>query len=245
MSTTETTTTIATQEALDAFNDAQAEFLEWRSKLNALQTRAEQQQALAKESEAEAASHKEAIDKLIRDESVDKAKLHELTAKHKAALSLAEQYLAFADELLQEKEKHRPYAMLAAERYYSSWERAVSSVVDSEVSLILDDIRDRLLRAVKLKELALKMAQRMVKTGITSDAYGRDNLTDLAFGEIKRHLAKSLEGFNLDLGSGGALALLERKPDIRPFTRSEIKNPMTIVKLRQDLARKQCEAQRA
>jgi hypothetical protein len=238
----EASVNIASPEALDAFKAAEAEFFEWRSKLNALQTRAEQQNALAVESETEAASHKKAIAALIRSESVDKAELHALTAKHTAALSLAAQYRTFADELLLEKEEARPNAVDAAEKYYSAWERAVSSAVEAEFCSILEDIRDRLLRAVKLKELAFRMAPKVAR-GLTSDAYGHDNLTDLAFGEIKRHLAEGLEGFSLDLGSNDALALVEKKPDIRPFTRAEIQSPLAIIKLRQDLARKRGEVQ--
>jgi hypothetical protein len=233
MKTTATLVNPELQANLDAYRAAQAKFGEFRDQLQALQAKADQQNALAAEAEAEAAAHKEAVFSLIRSDSSDKNEIRALTTIQDETLSLAAHYRKFAGEILAEQEALKPAALVAADEYYAAWEKAFSSCGEAEFQAILSDIENRLLQAVKLRVFVYTMVPNLAIRRLNNAPDHIRNATDAAFADVRNHLLKKLADVNLDTTSNDTLAALAKRPNLSPFKLGDLGDDLSRVKRRQ------------
>jgi hypothetical protein len=218
---------------LDAYTAAQAKFGELREHHQALQAKADRQNALAAEAEAEAAAHKEAISNLIRSDSGDQDAIRALTTKQDEALSLAAHYRKFAGDILAEQDALKPAALVAADDYYAAWEKALSSCGEAEFQALLSNIETRLLQAVKLRELVYTMVPNLAIGRLNNAPDHLRNATDAAFADVRNHLLKKLADVNLDTTSNDTLAALAKRPNLSPFKLADLGDALSRVKRRQ------------
>jgi hypothetical protein len=233
------------QKKIESLNAARDKFFGLRDKLAYAQGKFNEVKAKETEAKNEAGELKREIQDLVRHGDFSaKSKIHMLSGKQAAALSLADDYRNFAEELSLDKEDAELDAWDAAKDYFSKWRSTLSLYADLELEAALSEVDERLLRAMKLK--ALSMEKRLPSEHLFENAstIGRDNQFNTVFQHVKMVLNERIQSLSEAEGADENLAQVS-KLDIKPFTIGQMESVAAMIKKRRELERRRREAQSA